>query len=103
MLHQDWKVQYVKTTNNKNESKKNTPTISLETKLEKNVEDGNMRTKNIDKHKSINFQKKRMAKGFTQKQVANKLNVPIKIINDIESGKSKNNSQIINKLNKLYM
>ena len=48
--------------------------------MSSNIENGTMKTIKVDKNKSLSIQQKRLAKGFTQKDLANKINVPIKTI-----------------------
>ena len=43
-----------------------------------------------------------LSKNLTQKDLANKLNIPVKTINDIESGKAKHNGQLMNKINRYF-
>ena len=102
MEHQDWKTIYVKSNkqpDNKTQ-KQQSQSNNFEKKMEKNIENGNMRTEKIDKDKSLSIQQKRQSKGLTQKDLANKLNIPVKTINEIESGKGNKNTQIINRINK---
>ena len=47
------------------------------------------------------LQKKRLSKGYTQKDLAQKLNIPVKEINDIESGKAKHNPGLMGKINRI--
>ena len=44
---------------------------------------------------------KRLNKGMTQKDLAQKLNVQVKDINEIESGKAKHNPGLMNKINRV--
>ena len=102
MEHQNWKTIYVKSNkqqDNKTHAQKSN-FYNPEKKLDKNIENGKMRTEKIDKDKSLSIQQKRQSKGLTQKDLANKLNIPVKTINEIESGKGNKNPQIINKINR---
>ena len=54
----------------------------------------------IDKTVSQDIQFKRNQCKFTQKELANALNIPNNIINDIESGKYIQNKGLINRINK---
>lgn len=105
MEHQDWKTIYLKSKNTKTQ---NTPTSHNkynnhnEHKMEKNITDGNMRIAKVDKNKSMTIQQRRLSQGLTQKDLANKLNIPVKTINDIESGKANKNPQIMNKINQFF-
>lgn len=102
MEHQDWKTIYVKSNkqpDNKTQ-KQQSQSNNFEKKMEEKIENGNMRTEKIDKDKSLSIQQKRQSKGLTQKDLANKLNIPVKTINEIESGKGNKNPQIINRINR---
>ena len=54
----------------------------------------------IDKTVSQDIQFKRNQCKLTQKELANSFNIPVNIINDIESGKSTQNKGLINRINK---
>lgn len=54
----------------------------------------------IDKVVSQDIQFKRNKCKLTQKELANSFNIQANIINDIESGKSKQNKALINRINK---
>ena len=102
MEHQDWKTIYVKSNkqpDNKTQ-KQQSQSNNFEKKMEEKIENGNMRNEKIDKDKSLSIQQKRQSKGLTQKDLANKLNIPVKTINEIESGKGNKNPQIINRINR---
>ena len=110
MEHQDWESIIIKakhkdgtgyTDTKTQEDQQKVNFNNFEKKFEKNIENGTMKTVKVDKNKSLSIQQKRLAKGLTQKDLANKINVPIKTINEIESGKAKNNPQIINRINRI--
>jgi len=104
MDHQDWESIVVKIKNNslKAGDKKNHHVKTNETKLEEQVEDGKLSHKKMDANYGKELQKKRLSKGMTQKDLANKINVPLKMINEIESGKAKHNGQLMNKLHRVF-
>lgn len=54
----------------------------------------------IDKNVSLDIQTKRNLCCLTQKELALQLNLPVNIINEIESGKSSQNKGLINRINK---
>lgn len=54
----------------------------------------------IDKNVSLDVQTKRNLCCLTQKELATQLNLPVNIINEIESGKSSQNKGLINRINK---
>ena len=107
MEHQDWNVIYTKVNKELNktekdkEKEKNALKFAKENKIEKQIEDGNLKHKKMDVSFGKELQKKRLSKGFTQKDLAQKLNIPVKNINDIESGKAKHNPQLMNKINRI--
>ena len=75
---------------------------SKESKLEEKIEQGKLSHKKMDTNYGKELQKKRLSKGMTQKDLANKINIPFKMINEIESGKAKHDGQIMNKLNRVF-
>lgn len=107
MEHQDWNVIYTKANKELNktpkdkEKEKNALKFAKENKIEKQIEDGNLKHKKMDVSFGKELQKKRLSKGFTQKDLAQKLNIPVKDINDIESGKAKHNPGLMNKINRI--
>jgi len=105
MEHQDWTPIYLnadKMKLDKDRDKQNQPkTISKENKLEKQIEDGNLSHKKMDANYGKELQKKRLSKGMTQKDIALKINVSVKVITEIEAGKAKHNGQIMNKINRI--
>lgn len=104
MEHQNWDTLFTKIKHTQPKSDNITQQKQSfnnhEKKIDKNIENGTMRTEKIDKDKSLSIQQKRQSKGLTQKDLANKLNIPIKTINEIESGKGKKNPQITNRINR---
>lgn len=48
------------------------------------------------------FRKNRLSRGMTQKDLAQKINVQVKDINDIESSNGKYNGQLVNKINRIF-
>jgi ribosome-binding protein aMBF1 (putative translation factor) len=103
MEHQDWK-QYIihckeplKGTDVKVGSKKqNVPDKSKV--MDEKIEKGDLKHQKIDPKLSKEIQKHRLSMGLTQKQLANKLSIPSKLINDIETGKALYNGQQISKI-----
>lgn len=109
MDHQDWETYIVhckdknKVTNkekklNDKVKKKGTNVLQKDSKLEKNIEDGNLKHKKIDGELSKKIQQGRLSKGLTQKQLANRLSIPINEINEMENGKYVYNGQKISKV-----
>ena len=56
----------------------------------------------IDREFGMQIQKFRTAKGITQKQLANALNLPVQVINEYERGTGVRNGNYVNKI-KTYM
>tara|TARA_B110000285_G_scaffold43460_1_gene48343 strand:- start:2606 stop:2929 length:324 start_codon:yes stop_codon:yes gene_type:complete len=106
MDHQDWDTFIInnksKSKVNEDGSKKKEFVKSKEHKFEEQIEEGKMSHKRMDAAYGKELQKKRLSRGMTQKDLANKINVPFKLINDIESGKAKHNGPVMNKLNRLF-
>jgi ribosome-binding protein aMBF1 (putative translation factor) len=111
MEHQDWTPVYMKAAKEINktpeqrkkekEREVNAVKFSKENKIEKQIEDGNLKHKKMDVSFGKELQKKRLSKGMTQKDLAQKLNTPVKDINDIEAGKAKHNPILMNKINRV--
>lgn len=103
MEHQDWTPVVVKKKNNK-DNKDNNPgnhEKSKVTKLEEQVEEGTMKHKKMDITFGKTLQKYRLSQGYTQKDLATKLNIPVKDINEIEAGKAKHNGQLMGKIKRI--
>ena len=102
MGHQDWiNVTFKKKNISKISEKKNN--IYKLSNKNKNIINEKFKFKN--KNISLNFKKElqraRLFNKINQKDFASKLNIPIKIINDYESGKAIPNIQLILKMEKL--
>jgi len=105
MNHQDWKHQDWKPVIINNQPKKDNKkgyVKSKEKKLEEQSEEGALSHKKMDSSFGKDLQKKRLAKGMTQKELSKSLNIPVKDINEIESGKAKHNGQLMNKINRFF-
>jgi len=98
--HQDWKTLIVKKTKGKTD--KNEPKITKVSdpnlKMEKKIEEGKLEHKKITNELRVQIQQGRASKGLTQKQLANSVNLPQSVINEIESGKAIYNYVQINKI-----
>jgi len=111
MDHQDWATIYTKANKEINktpgERKKekerevNAVKFAKENKIEKQIEDGNLKHRKMDVSFGKELQKKRLSKGMTQKDLAHKLNIPAKDINNIEAGKAQHNPGLMNKINRI--
>jgi ribosome-binding protein aMBF1 (putative translation factor) len=104
--HQDWKQVIVKKSKatkkmeaKKNPKKQNAPGTKKFQEL-----DGNeiVKPKMIDKNIAKQLQQARSVKKLKQKEVAQRLNVPVSMIQNIENGKAKLNKAFVNKLKKFY-
>jgi len=105
---QDWtevKIGGGKISNNPNKKTTELPTINKQndpcSKLFKQLDGEEIYVPpKIDKTVSQDIQFKRNQAKLTQKELASGLNIPVNIINDIESGKSNQNKGLINKINR---
>lgn len=110
MEHQQWETQFIYLkdksqatnlpTNNSSNKKKNKQ-ISKEQKIEKQIDEGILKHTIISNELKIMIQKSRTSRGLTQKQLANQCNLPVSVINDIETGKAKYNHIQINKIKRI--
>lgn len=106
--HQDWKQIIIhskhKNINDSNAKKtkvvknKNGEKNKIDNKLDKKVEDGDMKHKIISLKLRQEIQKRRTSQNLTQKDLATRVNLPVIVINEIESGKAIYNHQHINKI-----
>lgn len=103
MEHQDWNTIYVKPkkTNNQEGGKPNQYVKSKEQKMNDAEEEGKLSHKKMDLEFGKTLQKYRLSQNMTQKDIAQKLNIPVKDINEIESGKMKHNGQLMGKIKRL--
>ena len=115
MEHQQWETQFVylkdksqainvktnvASTKKSNNIKPNNET-SKDKKLEKQIQDGKLKHDTITQELRVNIQKGRSSRNITQKQLANMCNLPVSVINEIESGKAKYNPAQINKIKRI--
>ena len=106
MEHQDWDSiilnnKSTKPKLNEDGTKKKEFVKSTGTKLEEKVEEGILTHKKMDLSFGKDLQKFRLSRGFTQKDLATKLNIPVKDINEIEAGKAKYNGPLMGKIKRL--
>ena len=109
--HQDWTPIYIRAakelskTNGQREKEKNWEEnrvkFSNENTLEKKIEEGKLSHKKMDSSFGKELQRKRLSKGMTQKDLAQKLNIQVKDISEIESGKAKHNPGLMNKIKRI--
>lgn len=100
MEHQDWKPLIINKKNNKNEEKKQY-VKTKEQKLKESEENGNLSHKKMDLEFGKSLQKYRLNQNMTQKDIAQKLNISFKDINEIENGKMKHNGQLMGKIKRI--
>jgi putative transcription factor len=107
MEHQNWDsiILNNKSTKSKSEdgTKKKEYVKSKETKIEEDIEEGKLSHKKMDHAFGKTLQKYRLSQGLTQKDLATKLNVPVKDINEIEAGKANHNGQLMGKIKRLMI
>jgi len=102
--HQDWKpiIMNAGKRENKNVSKvtvnKIDPNSAKLKSIEKKADNDELKHKKIDNELRMKIIQGRNAKNFTQKQLANSINLPLQVVSDIESGKAIYNHQHINKI-----
>ena len=111
MEHQQWETQFVYlkdksrainlSNNNSIINKSSNKPVSKEKKLDKQIEEGKLKHTVISNELKISIQKARSTKNLTQKQLANLCNLPVSVINDIETGKAKYNHVQINKIKRV--
>ena len=104
--HQDWDPIYIrakKQIEQKDNKEKNTKKqhFSKINKIEKKIEEGNLKHEKISAEFGKLVQQKRIEKNMTQKDLAQKINIPVKIINEIECGKAKHNPQVVSKIKRI--
>ena len=103
MEHQDWNTIVVKPKKSDNQEggKSKQYVKSKEKKMSEAEEEGKLTHKKMDSDFGKSLQKYRLSQGLTQKDIAQKLNIPAKDINEIESGKMKHNGQLMGKIKRL--
>lgn len=101
MEHQDWDTVYITPKKPKKEDNKKQYIKSKEQKMKDAEEEGKLTHKKMDVNFGKTLQKYRLSQNMTQKDIAQKLNIPVKDINEIESGKMKHNGQLMGKIKRL--
>lgn len=101
MEHQDWDTLFVKPKKENNNIEKKQHVKSKEQKMNESEEIGKLSHKKMDSDFGKVLQKYRLSQNMTQKDIAQKLNIPVKDINEIESGKMKHNGQLMGKIKRL--
>lgn len=103
LSHQDWKPIIVKTSESKEHKpqKKLSQAQQKDIKLLKQVENDELKHKKVSLELRKQIQQRRGELHWTQKQLAQKTNLPLSIINEIETGKALYNHQHINKIKRV--
>ena len=110
MEHQNWDIIYIqgnKVLKDKEEKEKEKEkktqikVVSNERKLEKKIEEGILKHKKTSVELGKQIEKERLKLNMTRKDLAYRINLPVKNINDIENGKAKYNPQHINKIKRI--
>ena len=104
--HQDWTSVVVKTKQTiKEENKTSSKNLSVshqkDIKLLKQVENDELTHKKVSPDQRKQIQQKRCQLKWKQKDLAQKTNLPVSVINDIETGKAIYNPQHINKIKRV--
>ena len=99
MEHQDWDLFTIK--KKKSSSEKKEFVKSTERKIEESEANGNLSHKKMDISFGKALQRYRTSQNMTQKDIAQKLNIQIKDINEIESGKAKHNGLLMGKIKRI--
>ena len=106
MDHQDWKPVVVRTTQSvkeekKTSSKKLSESQQRDHKILKQVDNDELTHKKVSPELRKQIQQGRSALKWKQKDLAQRTNLPISVINDIETGKAIYNPQHINKIKRI--
>ena len=102
--HQDWTPVVVKKKNTKNSTntqKKTNPQNQKIKNIEKRVEEDDLKHKKITPELKQKIIQGRCSQKLTQKELAQKCNFPLQVINEIETGKAIYNHQQINKIKRI--
>jgi ribosome-binding protein aMBF1 (putative translation factor) len=107
--HQDWKPIIIKKTDTKttdsntisNTTKKLSVKQQTDIKLLKQADNDELKHKKVPPEVRKQIQQKRGVLKWTQKQLAQKVNLQVSIINDIETGKANYNPQHITKIKRI--
>jgi len=104
--HQDWKQVTIRSKQSiTHEKKQSTKKISQEKqkdiKLHKQVDEDNLKHTKITQELRTKIIQGRASQKWKQKDLAQKCNLPVSVINEIESGKAIYNPQQINKIKRV--
>tara|TARA_Y100000287_G_C14069915_1_gene280258 strand:- start:6 stop:377 length:372 start_codon:yes stop_codon:yes gene_type:complete len=104
--HQDWKQVTLRskqsiTQEKKQSTKKISQAQQKDIKLHKQVEEDNLKHTKITQELRTKIIQGRASQKWKQKDLAQKCNLPVSVINEIESGKAIYNPQQINKIKRV--
>ncbi len=99
--HQDWKPVIVNKKKKTEEPKKRVKPDSKIKTIEKKVEADDLKHKKVTPELKQLIIQGRCAQKLTQKELAQKCNFPLQVINEIETGKAIYNHQQINKIKRI--
>lgn len=100
--HQDWKQVIIKINKPKNKQTNKNQELNKVKKIEKKAETDTLQhNKYTREFRTQMVQKRTSTLNMTQKQLASKLNLPEKVIKDIENGNAIYNPQHYNKLRRI--
>ena len=102
MQHQDWDTIYVQANKQLNKNKTSKKEKTKDQKMNEQVEEGNFSFKMMDTSYGRYIQQCRCSKGWSQKELAQKLSISVKEITDIENGKAKHNGRLMSRLNNIF-
>tara|TARA_A100001037_G_C15039341_1_gene584717 strand:- start:310 stop:648 length:339 start_codon:yes stop_codon:yes gene_type:complete len=108
MDHQDWETYIIHckgetngTKDKKVEKIKRNTFFDKSKKLDQKIDEGDLKHKKIDSELSKKIQQGRLSKGWTQKQLATKLSIPVNVINEMECGKFLYDGQKLSKVKRI--
>ncbi len=107
LIHQDWKQVVLnkshtnKAYTNKTGIKKISQEKQKDIKLHKQVEEDNLKHNKITQELRTIIIQTRASQKLKQKDLAQRCNLPVQVINEIESGKAIYNHQHINKIKRV--
>jgi ribosome-binding protein aMBF1 (putative translation factor) len=104
--HQDWKQVTIRSTQSISQEKKQcnkkiSQAQQKDIKLHKQVEEDNLKHTKITQELRTKIIQGRASHKWKQKDLAQKCNLPVSVINEIESGKAIYNPQHINKIKRI--
>ena len=102
--HQNWTPQIVRKKKDNidgGSKKKISQAQQRDNKLMKKADNDDLKHDKITLELRVKIQQGRASQKWTQKDLANRCNLPVTVINEIESGKAIYNPQQINKIKKI--